>query len=215
VLNVKEGTFDQQIEEEFCPRVVAGGSMMRALRQLRKPNDSNRHVHLLGLVLGVILPVVAMLGRTGAAQQTAADSLTGSAICTFDDGKQISVRYKPVAVGRAEQPPTGQVWAPGGSAMTLFTETGVAVGKTLVPAGAYTMYLLLNKKDWILIVSRNVTIDGKYDKNQDLVRANMQTGELSQAEGELKVFFGHTGPKQCETNVDYGKTRAWLDFVQK
>jgi Protein of unknown function (DUF2911) len=189
--------------------------MMRALPQLKKSNERNRYVHLFGLVVGLILPVVAMLARTGAAQQTAADSLTGSAICTFDDGKQVSARYKPVAAGRGDGAPTGQVWAPGGSAMTLFTETGVAVGNRLIPAGAYTMYLLPSKKDWTLIVSRNVTIDGKYDKNQDLVRANMQTGELSQAEGELKVFFGHTGPKQCEINVDYGKTRAWLDFVQK
>ena len=99
--------------------------------------------------------------------------------------------------------------------MTLFTETGVTLGNTLVPAGAYTMYLLPSKKDWTLIVSRNVTIDSKYDKNQDLVRAPMQTGELSQAEGQLKVFFGHTGPKRCEINVDYGKNRAWIEFMQK
>jgi hypothetical protein len=162
-----------------------------------------------------MLPVLAVLARTEAMQQTAADSLTGSATCTFDDGKQTTTRYKPVVFGRNEGAPMGQVWAPGGLAMALFTEAGVTLGNTLIPAGAYTMYLLPGKKDWTLIVSRNATIDSKYDKNQDLVRANMQTGELSQAEGQLKVFFGHIGPKRCEINVDYGKKRAWMDFIEK
>jgi Protein of unknown function (DUF2911) len=189
--------------------------MMRPLLHLRRSSGSNLHVHLFRLVIGLILLVLAILALTGAAQQTAADSLTGSAICTFDDGKQVSTRYKPVAVGRGEGAPTDQVWAPGGLAMTLFTETGVALGNTLLPAGAYTMYLLPGKKDWTLIVSRNVTIDGKYDQKQDLVRATMQTAELSHAEKQLTVFFGHIGPKRCEINVDYGKSRAWIDFMQK
>jgi hypothetical protein len=158
---------------------------------------------------------LAILTPIGAPQQTAADSLTGSAVCTFDDGKQLSTRYNPVAFGRTEGAPTGKVWAPGGLAMTFFTEAGVTLGNTQVPAGAYTMYLMPGKKDWTLIISRNVTIDRQYDKNQDLVRAPMQTGELSQAEGQLKVFFGHTGPKRCEMNLDYGKNRAWIEFAQK
>lgn len=166
-------------------------------------------------VVCLALPVLAILGQTGVAQQTAADSLTGSAVCTFDDGKQVSTRYKPVGIGQREGPLAGKVWAPGGLAMTLFTETEVTLGTTLVPAGAYTMYLLPGKKDWTLIVSRNLTLDSKYDQNQDLVRATMQTGELSRADGQLKVFFGHIGPKRCEFNVDYGKSRAWMDFMQK
>lgn len=157
---------------------------------------------------------LSILTHVGAAQQTAADSLTGSAVCTFDDGKQLSTRYNPVAVGRNEATP-GKVWAPGGAALTLFTDGAVTLGNTVVPAGAYTMYLLSGKKEWTLIVSRNVTIDSKYDQNQDLARAPMQTGELSQPETQLKVFFGHTGPNRCEINVDYGKNRAWIEFTQK
>jgi hypothetical protein len=164
--------------------------------------------------MNVVLSLT-ILTQTGSTQQTAADSLTGSAVCTFDDGKQVSARYNPVAIGRAEGAPTGKIWAPGGLAMTFFSETGVTLGNTLIPAGAYTMYLLPNKKDWTLIVSRNVTIDSKYDKNQDLVRSQMETAELNRAQEQLKVFFGHTGPNRCEMNVDYGKSRAWIAFTQK
>ena len=188
---------------------------MRPLLHLRRNSDSYFCGHLFGLLVSFILPVLAIFAQTLAAQQTAADSLTGSTVCTFDDGKQVSMRYKPVAVGRSEGAPPGKVWAPGGSAMTLFTETGVTLGNTLVPAGAYTVYLLPSRKDWTFIVSRNTTIDGKYDETQDLVRANMQTGELSQAEEQLNVFFGHTGAKRCEINVDYGKNRAWVDLMQE
>jgi len=188
---------------------------MRSVLLLGRTRDSYYHGRLFWLSVSSVLLVLAIIAQTGAAQETAADSLTGSAVCAFGDGKQLSTRYNPVEVGRNEGAFTGKVWAPGGSAMAFFTETEVILGNTLLPAGGYTMYLLPGKKDWTLIVSRNVTIDGKYDKNQDLVRANMQTGELSQAEGQLKVFFGHSGPKRCEINVDYGKNRAWVDFVQK
>ena len=164
--------------------------------------------------VSLVALLLLILPRTAAAQQTAADSLAGSAVCTFEDGKGMSARYKPVTV-RNETAPAGKVWAPGGLAITMFTEAEVSIASTSIPPGAYTMYLLPGRKDWTLIVSRNVTIDSKYDQNQDLGRATMQTGELSRPEGELKIAFGHLGPKRCEINVDYGKTRAWVDFVQK
>jgi hypothetical protein len=149
------------------------------------------------------------------AQQTDKGQSLENSICTFEDGKQISARYNPIAVRRNEELPTGKVWSPGGSAITLFTDTDLTVGNTSIPTGAYTVYLISGKKDWTLIVSRNVTVDGVYDKKQDLVRVAMETGVLGRAEEHLRVFFGHLGPKQCEMNVDYGKTRAWMEFRQK
>jgi hypothetical protein len=186
---------------------------MRRLLDFIRSTDGHSRRYLLW-VIGLVLPILSILPRTALTQQVAADSLAGSAVCTFDDGKQVSARYKPVAA-RSEQAPTGKVWAPGGLAMTLFTETEVTIATTSLPAGAYTMYLLPGKRDWTLIVSRNVTIDRQYDQNQDLVRATMQTGELSQPEEQLKIFFGHIGPKRCEINVDYGKNRAWVELMQK
>jgi hypothetical protein len=64
-------------------------------------------------------------------------------------------------------------------------------------------------------MTRHTGYHCKYDQNQDLVRTTMQTRKLSQAEGQLKVFFGHIAPKRCEINVDYGKNRAWIDFMQE
>ena len=171
-----------------------------------------RRRRLAGLVL---LLGVVFFAEIGNAQQATDDPQSGNAFCTFDDGKQISARYSEVAAGRNDAPPLGKIWTPGGTAMTLFTETEVTINNTSIPTGAYTMYLLPAKKNWTLIVSKNVKVEAKYDEKEDLARAPMETGALSDPAEQLKVFFGHLGPKQCELNLDYGKTRAWVEFKKK
>src|SRR5690242_21052526 len=42
-----------------------------------------------------------------------------SAQCTFDDGKQMIVRFNSLKVGKNDSPPYGKTWSPGGAAMTL------------------------------------------------------------------------------------------------
>jgi hypothetical protein len=139
---------------------------------------------------------------------------TTSSSCTFADGRQISARYRrPLA--KKETPPNGKVWLPGGAAITLFTETDITVGGTTVPVGGYTLYLIPGRKEWTLIISRNTNVTAAYDATQDLARTSMQTGEMSQSETQLAVHFGHTAPKTCEINVDFGKTKAWAEFYQK
>jgi len=138
-----------------------------------------------------------------------------SAICAFEDGKQLTARYNPVAAGHADGPPIGKVLIPGGSAITFFTETDLVLGDSTIPTGGYTMYLIPAKKEWTLIVSKNTAVDAKYDEKMDLARAQMVTGQLSSPADKLSLYFGHTGPKKCEINVDYGKTRGWVSFKEK
>jgi hypothetical protein len=104
---------------------------------------------------------------------------------------------------------------PGGSAMTFFTETDLILGSSLIPTGGYTMYVIPAKKEWILIVSKNTAVDAKYDEKLDLARANMETGQLNTPADKLSLYFGHTGPKKCEINIDFGKTRGWVTFQEK
>lgn len=135
--------------------------------------------------------------------------------CTFEDGKQMVARYNKIAVGKSDLPPTGKPWSPGGSAMTLFTEADITLSGKVIPTGGYTMYVIPGKKDWTLIVSRNTSVTANYDEAQDLARAQMETGTLGQAEKEFQVFFGHLGPKVCELNLVYGKSRAWTEFKER
>jgi Protein of unknown function (DUF2911) len=166
------------------------------------------------ILAAVVVVLLAFLTCDHAAAQQGDNSQSESAVCTFEDGKQMSIRYAAVPAGHGDFS-FGKVWTPGGSALTLFTETDVTLNGKVLPVGAYTMYLIPGKKTWTTIVSRNTAVTAKYDEKNDLARASMETGELGQAEPGLKVFFGHTGAKTCEFNVDYGKTRAWVEFKER
>jgi hypothetical protein len=163
----------------------------------------------IGLSILFVALTCTALASFAAAQ--AEEKQSGAAVCTLDDGKQISARYTPVPATRAGLP-QDKVWAPGGTALTLFTESSLMLGNTPIGVGAYTMYLVPGKKDWTLIVSKNVNVGQAYDQQQDLARATMSVGTLMGQVPELRVTFGHTGPKKCELNVDFGKTKAWVEF---
>ena len=156
-----------------------------------------------------------MLVSLALAQQASPTPTSESAICAFEDGKQLTAHYTPIPAGHNDGPPIGKVLMPGGSAMTFFTETDLGFGDVRIPTGGYTMYVLPGKKEWTLIVSKNTAVDAKYDEKQDLARASMATGQLSSPADRLAVYFGHTGPKKCEINIDFGKTRGWVEFREK
>jgi Protein of unknown function (DUF2911) len=165
--------------------------------------------------LWTMLLVQLILANIIATGQTRENPQSPTAVFNFEDGKQISARYQRVTADRSEGPPTGKVWMPGGSAIILFTSTELTVGSARIPPGTYTIYFIPGKKDWKLIVSKNLTVESKYDEQQDLVRAAMEKGTLSEPENQLKVSFVRTGSKQCEMNIDYGKTKAWVEFKEK
>jgi hypothetical protein len=77
------------------------------------------------------------------------------------------------------------------------------------------MYVVPGKKEWTLIISKNTAVDARYDDKQALARAPMEIGQLSSPVDKLALYFGHTGPKKCEINIDYGKTRGWVAFREK
>jgi Protein of unknown function (DUF2911) len=165
-----------------------------------------------------LLPLLFMeliLASVAVMPQPSDKSDSATAVLDFEDGKQISVQYQSVAADPREGPPTGKVWMPGGSAIALFTSAALAMGSAEIPSGAYTMYFIPGKRDWTLIVSKNLAVKGKYDDKQDLLRAAMERGTLSEPEDQLKVSLAHTGQKRCEMNVDYGKTKAWVEFKEK
>jgi hypothetical protein len=169
-----------------------------------------RAVSFCTIVLSVLIRV-----PIAAAQQAVAEQSTETAICTFDDGKQITARYNPIPAGKSDGPPVGKVLVPGGAAITFFTETDLTLGSTTIPLGGYTMYIIPAKKEWTMIVSKNTEVVAKYDDKLDLARAPMETGQLSTPADRLGLYFGHIGPKRCEINVDFGKTRGWVEFKQK
>ena len=137
-----------------------------------------------------------------------------TASCSFQDGKQITVRYSnETSTGR--DLPSGKVWTPGGQPMLLFTQAPLSAGKTDIPIGAYSMYIVREKDDRTLVVNKNVSTGNKYDEHLDVVRMGMLMGQLSEPQKEFTVFFGHMDPRQCNMRIYYGKSGTWAEFKEK
>jgi Protein of unknown function (DUF2911) len=137
-----------------------------------------------------------------------------SADCTFNDGKQLSIRYTDVAAKKSPAP--GKVWSPGKAPMTLFTQTDLTLGDSTIPAAAYTVYLLPGTEQWTLVVNKNVQPGTSYDKSQDVARVQMPVAELGSPTDKLKLTLAKMGDKQCNLRVYYAKTGTYgAEFKEK
>lgn len=152
-----------------------------------------------------LLPLAALLALSvGALAQE-----TQQTYCNFDDGNQVTIQYSPTV---KEQPHNGRVWAPG---ITLYVQTPLLLGNSELALGAYTIYLIPDKKTWTIIVSKNVTAGAAYNSADDVARAPMDLGELPEPQKTLQLSFGHMAAKQCNLRVYYDKVGAFTDFKEK
>jgi len=145
----------------------------------------------------------------------AQNSPSSSAICTFTDGNQISLRYNQAKFSSKEQLPMGKTWSPDGVRMDLFTQTALNVSNTTIPAGAYSFYFIPEKDAWTFVINKDVTAGAPYNQQQDLAREKMSMEKLDDAAPHLSIYFGHLAPKQCTMRVDYGKVRAVGDINEQ
>ena len=153
------------------------------------------------------VPLLALAGVTLATAALAQNPQT--AYCNFEDGNQVTMQYSAAV---KDQPRNGKVWTPG---ITLYVQVPLTLGSTVIPLGAYTVYLIPGGKSWTLIVNRNVTPGAAYDSSQDVARSPMEVGEVPDAVNELQLSFAHMSAKQCNLRVYYGKVGAFTDFLEK
>jgi hypothetical protein len=150
-----------------------------------------------------------------AVQQADPQDPAATATCDFQDGKEITAQYNSSIMSDKDQPRNGKVWLPAGSPITLFTQVALVLNHVEIPIGAYSMYLIPNKKEWTLIVSKNVTTPKTYDERQDLVRAPMEMGGVNSPPKQLELSFAHVAPRQCSIRIYYETTGAFVDFFEK
>ena len=155
--------------------------------------------------------LISLLFSSSLVAQSNAPSSTTT--CNLDDGRQVYVRYNPVATNK-EKPSNGKPWSPGGAPMTLFTEAQLTLGSSVIPIGAYTIYPIPAKDHWTLAVNKNVTAGTAYDEKQDVARSAMETAQVAQPSDALEVAFAHVGAR-CTLRVYIGKTASFADFTAK
>jgi hypothetical protein len=164
--------------------------------------------------LAICAVLLSQLTLPGIAQQ-ASTQQPETTSCTFDDGHQMTIRYNNSASSRREEPHDGRLWMPGGVPMILFTQTDLILNHADIPAGAYSMYFIPDKKKWTVIVNKNVTPVSEYNPTEDIARAEMDMGRLSSPLKQPEVALGHVAPKQCNMRLYYGKTGVWTEFEEK
>jgi len=167
------------------------------------------------LAVCFVLITQSFLVAAAAPEQADPADHTATATCDFADGKEITVEYNNAVMSDKDQPHNGKVWLPGGSPLTLFTQVGLTLNHQDLVIGAYSMYVIPNKKEWTLIVSKNVTNPKTYDEKQDLVRAPMELGGITGPPRQLQVSFAHVAPKQCSIRLYYETTGAFVEFNEK
>jgi hypothetical protein len=165
--------------------------------------------------ISILLVSQLVAGGRMLAQSAESDANSATAFCDFDDGQEVSIRYKNTVASAKDEPHNGKVWAPGGAPMTLFTNVGLTLNHAPIAAGAYSVYAIPNRKEWTLIVNRNVAPDAAYDEKQDVARSPMELGEIDFPPKQLQVSFAHVAPKRCSIRLYYGKIGAFTEFAEQ
>jgi len=164
----------------------------------------------------LIASLVVIFGATLLAQD---DANSASATCNFDEDKQLVVQYQHVAVNLKKpvngQVPFGKVWAPGGKAIVLFTNTPIQIGSRTLPIGAYNLYVIPNSKQWTLVVTKGTDVGASYSEQDDLIRVTTEAGELPSPESNLTVSFAHVAPQQCNIRIDLDKYGHFAPIQQR
>ena len=131
-----------------------------------------------------------------------------SVYCNFDDDNQVTIQYNPTV---KDPPKNGKVWSPG---VTLYVQTPLTVGTSTLALGAYSIHFIPDKKNWTLIVNKNVNDGATYNSTEDVVRAPMELGELPAPQKDLQLAFAHMG-NECSLRAYYQKTGAFAAFLKK
>ncbi len=133
------------------------------------------------------------------------------------DGASISITYgRPAIKGRQISAFDwyGKEWRTGADEMTtLVTDKPLKFGALTVPPGSYSLNTKTGAGPWELIVSKAVGGWGvPYPTGQDLGRAPMRMGSPS-APAELLTFSIQDTPAGATLHIDWGTTRASIDFT--
>lgn len=112
--------------------------------------------------------------------------------------------------------PYDSVWRTGANASsTLTTDVDLMIGGTRVPKGSYSLYSLLTRSGWSLIINRNTGQWGtEYVQAQDLARVPMRLTQLSTpAESFVMTLIPNAAPSSAGTLVlTWGTLHGSVDW---
>lgn len=141
-------------------------------------------------------------------------------------GKTLSIKYSAPSVrgrtifgpgGIISKDPNYPVWRAGANAATAFhTGADLDLGGLDVPAGDYTLFVLVEPEPWQLIVNKQTGQWGlKYDAGQDLGRVPMKMSKPSAPVETYKMTLRSTGSNTGELRLEWADKVATVPFTVK
>ena len=127
-----------------------------------------------------------------------------------------TLRSSPKAASSARIP-LYPVWRAGANAATLFDSPAeLTIGSLAVPAGKHSLFVLLDKSGWKLIVNKQTGQSGlDYDASQDLGRVPMQMSKAPTLLETYKITLTPTGGNRGRLTLAWEHTVASVDFTVK
>lgn len=137
------------------------------------------------------------------------------------DGKKIGINYSAPSMrgrqifGGLEQ--YGKIWRTGANASTtLKTEADLDLNGLNVPKGEYTLYTLLDPKEWMLVVNKQTGQWGtEYSQGQDLGRVKMTMSKPQAPVETFKISLTSEGAHKGKVTMMWENTIAAVPFTVK
>jgi hypothetical protein len=134
-------------------------------------------------------------------------------------GQTVTIDYSaPSLHGRkilGELIPIDKVWRTGdNAATTLKTPVDLKIRDLYVPAGTYTIYSIVTKRGYLLIVNKQIGQSGSdYDPSQDLGRTLLNTNDTDGPIEQLLIDFENTHDNKTELHIKWGYSESWLHIT--
>ena len=109
--------------------------------------------------------------------------------------------------------PFGKVWRTGANqATTLTFGEEVTIGGKKIPAGKYGLLTIPDKKNWILIITKqlDVTSPAAYKQDQDVVRVEAKSYGMEEMMESFTIQFANIKPTSCDLQLMWEKTSVSL-----
>ena len=112
--------------------------------------------------------------------------------------------------------PQGEVWRTGANeAAELTLYVPMMLGKTKVPAGTYTFYVIPNGKEWTAIISKDLNVWGSYfyKEGNDVARITVPVSEDKESLEAFSIAFEES-KDGVHMHLGWGNTRVAVPFTK-
>jgi hypothetical protein len=112
--------------------------------------------------------------------------------------------------------PFGKVWRTGANSATTITfGDDVTIGGTKVPAGKYGILTIPDKKEWTIIITKqlDVTSPAAYKQDQDVVRVTAEAMRMDMDVESFTMQFANVKPNTCDLQMCWEKTMVALPIT--